>query len=205
MTSSILNRFLARIISFIFVTLLIIFWGASKIAEYESMLQMEEREARFFQRDLSGYLQEETALQNKIREEAQIASRPYMEYLLYQKSVRFPDHSARLDEVRKERLESGKTAPPPSRGFSSYSGAPLFSFYDPNRFGAAAPPLYPLSVIYLSRIVMAIVVISIFALPLIALQKRETGPPRRRMTFLETQKWEGWKGTLHLKMKKREA
>ncbi|HEY5600425.1 MAG TPA: hypothetical protein VIK48_07005, partial [Candidatus Manganitrophaceae bacterium] len=109
MTSSILNRFLARIISFIFVTLLIIFWGASKIAEYESMLQMEEREARFFQRDLSGYLQEETALQNKIREEAQIASRPYMEYLLYQKSVRFPDHSARLEEVRKERLELVKT------------------------------------------------------------------------------------------------
>ena len=110
-------------------------------------------EVLILQDRLNQALQEEAILRAQMEREVRLATRPYAEYLLYQKSLRLSDHAARLEQLKKEKREAAQKlallrdgAGPPiglgiglaersaSRDFPTYSGAPLLSFYDGSRF-----------------------------------------------------------------------
>lgn len=136
---------------------------------------------------------EEAFLKKATREATRAATRPYAEYLLYQRSLRFAEHDARLEELKKEKrgiiarlapLERGagrfSALPPGTTGgsiergpptYSAYSGAPPYSFYDATQFDPASPPGFSPIEIHLLRLLFSTAALLIFALPPAALKR----------------------------------
>jgi hypothetical protein len=160
----------------------------------------DPREILLLRQDLKKTIQEEFELRSKIRDETQLAVRPYADYLLYQKSVHLFDDSVRLDQLKKKRMnivqrlallqrEPGKSLDTlgnaneevvPLR-LPTYSGAPLFSFYDPNRFDQSDLPNYHPFWTNLLRLMISLTVLSVFLLPLIAVWRTLKGWPDEEM------------------------
>ncbi|MFY9268320.1 MAG: hypothetical protein WAO55_01070 [Candidatus Manganitrophaceae bacterium] len=164
-------------------------WAAAW-AEGASPRQATPSEVPFLQDQLKQTLQEEAALRRQIKMETRLAVRPYTEYLLYQKSLRFSDHAARLEELKQERMEviqkltdlQEETGLPADvlqkvgersrESFPTYSGAPLLSFYDAALVDpvSRSPSYSPFWTNFL-RLSFSMVLLLIIVLPVVALRK----------------------------------
>lgn len=172
--------------TFLCLTFFLAAWSGSAPAEDAPPLQTE---ILTLSDRLEQNLQEEAALRRENRREARIATRPYTEYLLYQKSLHFSDHAARLEELKQERMEmigrltqrqeeAGLPADSLQEvrersldSFPTYSGAPLLSFYDPTPFDPVSSSSYPPMWTNLLRFSFSMILLLIFVLPMIAFRK----------------------------------
>ncbi len=164
-------------------------WAAAW-AEGASPFQATPSEVPLLQDQLKQTLQEEAALRRQIKAETRLAVQPDMEYLLYQKSLRFSDHAARLEELKQERMgvirrltqlqaennlpvdvlrEVGERS---LDTFPTYSGAPLLSFYDAALVDPVSrSPSYSSFWTNFLRLSFSMVLLLIIVLPVVALRK----------------------------------
>lgn len=163
--------------------------GGAAWADEASPRQGIPSEIFFLQDQLNRTLQEEAALREQMKGEIRVAVQPYTEYLLYQKSLRFSDHAARLEELKQERMEvirrltqlqeeAGLPVDALREGgersldrYLTYSGTPLLSFYDPTLVDPASRSPSPPFWTNLLRLAFSMVLLSIFVLPMVALRK----------------------------------
>lgn len=162
-------------------------WPAA--AENIPLSNSVEDEISLLLNQLSRTIAEEASLNKKMREESGKGIRPYAEYLLYQQSVRFAEHDARLAEIKMEKIKTiqrlallqekagrsigllqGLRDASLPRGGSSYSGTPLLSFYDPTRFDPGYIPYSSFEMILFRFLSIAVLILT-FSLPMIAINR----------------------------------
>lgn len=178
-------------------------WNGPASAVNAPPFRTMKTEILILQDRLTQLLSEEGILRAQMEREVRLATRPYAEYLLYQKSLRLSDHEARLEQLKKEKRETVQKlallqdeAGPPiglgigpaersaSRDLPTYSGAPLLSFYDGSRFVPVVPPGERSVRIYLFRLLSIAVLVSILTLPLIAVQRMRADLRQKEMVRL---------------------
>jgi hypothetical protein len=174
---------------FLSLAVFLVAGGGAAWADEASPLQAIPSEIPLLQDQLKRTLQEKAALQEQMKAEIRVAVQPYTEYLLYQKSLRFSDHAARLEEMKQERMEVirrltqlQEEAGLPAEdlrevgersleSYPTYSGTPLLSFYDPTLVEPVSrSPSPPIWTNFL-RLAFSMVLLFIFVFPMVALQK----------------------------------
>ncbi len=148
---------------------------------------------------LARLIDEETSLRRELREGVQLATRPYADYLLHQKSLQLVENTDKLLKLKLEKMEviqrlarMEDRLDPGVGSFiwgeesrqitlaSTYSGAPLLSFNQAIRVDSQDLPHWSPSWIGFFRIVFIGYVMLIFTIPLIAIQKRRASLSRER-------------------------
>jgi hypothetical protein len=150
----------------------------------------DSRSVLVLREKLKRIIQEESALQAKIKEDTQLAVRPFADYLLDQGSLHFFEYSTRLKQLKEEHMAIAKNIARLQREidlpiesdlkrieqagaqrFPVYSGAPPFSNYDPSRFDDRELfPYEPLRT-NLFRLIISVAILIVVFFPSIAVWK----------------------------------
>lgn len=157
----------------------------SALAEKAPPRRASDGEVLILQDRLNELIEEESLLRVRRQEEVRIGIRPYTDYLFHQKSLRFAEMDDRLAQLNREKTEivrrfallqeEGGFPQGLPRDFSTYSGAPLLSFYDGTRFDPLGLLRFQPFWTGLFRVLFAAFVLLMVSLPWVAIRRMRAG------------------------------
>jgi len=188
-----------RLIRCLACLLALVLAGGLLLSGEVSAQQEEKKALSMLQERLTRITGEEASLRRALREGVQLATRPYADYLLHQKSLQLAGKTDRLGQLKQEKMEVIRQLAgmedhfDPEIGIfrwdeeskkmalaSTYSGAPLLSFNQAIRVDSEDHVRLSPSWIGFFRVVFLGYVMLIFTLPLVAIQKRRVSLSRER-------------------------